>query len=243
MKNLLNEPNRFSAKSWLVATVLAASALVGCSTSSSTVSEAEAWRDLAKTVEQMQAVQPAFPRDVVVKINIGDRGVCSGVVTGPNLVLTAAHCVPDGETLTINGNPVALLKKDEQHDLALLVTAKTCPCSPVAIAAPRTDAPVVTIGYPLGLGQVATEGKVQFNGTLSFKEDPTDYSHYMLVTTPAIVGNSGGGVFQLIDGKYHLVGIMSGIAVAGGFFPITHLGHAVNAETINKFFKSIGFQH
>lgn len=165
---------------------------------------------------------------------IGDEGSCSAVLIAPEKALTAAHC--DQTNLKINGKSAILIKKNETADLMLLfVDNLECPCVPIASSFPALDTFVATIGYPLGLGQVLTEGRVQ-----DLTIDVPEAAHVFLITSPVVFGNSGGPVFAKENGEYRVVGILSGVAVASlGGFPnlVTHLAFAVRTDVIQGFLK------
>lgn len=180
-----------------------------------------------------QRQESMFPRNLVIFLKIGDSGNCSGVIVGKDTVLTAGHCVV-GEQITVGDVPAKVLKVDKEKDLALLtVPGISCPCAPIEVKNLQIDSPIVTIGFPLGGPQIATEGRVQ---TTWVDEMPI----YEVITSPVSYGNSGGGVFQKQDGEWVLVGILSAVAtVDAGFFriPVSHLALAVRGDVIGEFIK------
>lgn len=164
---------------------------------------------------------------------IGDEATCSAVVIAPEKVLTAAHCDQPG--MKVDGKPATSIRKNETADLMLLfVDGLGCPCVPVAKELPKVDQRVFTIGFPLGLGKVMTEGRMQ-----ELTNPNPEFAHYMLVTSPVVFGNSGGPVFAMNEQyEYRVVGVVSALAVASlGFIPniVPHLGFAVNTDVINGF--------
>lgn len=166
-------------------------------------------------------------RQATVALETEDGIVCSGVLIKPHVVLSAAHC--DVGPLTIKGKKAVVIKKDIGADLLLLFADVEGTPLPLASGTPAVDERVVTVGYPMGIGQVVTEGRFQ-GFTMG----------YMLVTAPSIFGNSGGPVVVRRGLHYELVGVTSAIVVVPMGFsvvPITHLNLIVPTYTIHKFIK------
>lgn len=162
-----------------------------------------------------------------------DADFCSGVAIKPNVILTAAHCdvsdqVP-GAIISVNGRQVSIIKKDQDKDLMLLfVPGLDSPTVPVGTYVPVQDSPVVLVGYPLGLIQYVTEGRVQ--GSVELPEAIVGKVTPKMLAVSAMgdPGNSGGGLFQLVNGQYVLVGITS---MKGG----TMVTLCVHPEVLAKF--------
>ena len=161
------------------------------------------------------------------------QGTCSGVVVGKtskgSLLLTAAHC--DGTVVKVDGVVALKLKKDVKRDLLLLFVPKDLGPALKVGKMPALDEKVATVGFPMGIGEVVTEGRVQTHTS----ESLTDY---MLVTTPGIFGNSGGPVVVRRGMSYELVGIVSRVMVVGNMFsssPIPHLLFVADAQSIKAF--------
>lgn len=159
-----------------------------------------------------------------------EGGTCSGVMIAPKLYLTAAHC--QGTNMNVEGVPATLVKVDKDKDLMLLEVDLGCPCIPVAAVDPAIDTPIMVIGFPLGVGEYLTEGRLQ-----GFLNSPI--GHLRHISAPIIFGNSGGPVIAMVDGRYVVVGIISAVHgdVLYGLIPyvVPHLSIAVSVETINKF--------
>jgi S1-C subfamily serine protease len=155
-----------------------------------------------------------------------DQGTCSGAMIAPNKYLTNAHCY--GENMQVDGKTAVVIKKDEDKDLMLLLVDKECPCVPVATSDLPIDTPIYVIGFPLGISEYITEGRLQ-----NFA--PFPYNHLRLVSAPIIFGNSGGPVVAVVDGKYQLVGTATAVLVIGGFLPVPHLGVVTTTKAVNDF--------
>jgi S1-C subfamily serine protease len=201
-----------------------------------------------KTVVQQQ-VDARFDalRNATVMLEMKDEsgkvtGSCSGVFISAHVLLTAAHC--DSEKLGIHGEGDAVkIRKDETKDLMLVFVEKNTKHVPIRRIAndAEIDAKVVTVGYPLGMVQAVTEGRVQ--GGVILDGIPPEIlervSGYIVITSPIIFGNSGGPVFIETNEGYKLVGIVSALRVVGFGTPITHLGLAVGPDAILKFLNGI----
>lgn len=142
-----------------------------------------------------------------------ERGWCSAVAVGPDVAMTAAHCAEGRKS-----GPVFLHK----DGVALPVTSWQMPNDGdfAFITVPGLTGPyaerlnsellqsfdnVFVLGYPLGGELTDTYGYfigwAHIDGQ-GFKED------VLLVTAPVKPGNSGGGVFVVIDSKAYLIGIL-----------------------------------
>lgn len=180
---------------------------------------------LASFMVQAGEFQPV--RDSVVKITM-DPGLCSAVVISPTRLLTAKHCVASkkvGDTVDVQGDMVAtVLKKDEKTDLALL-ELKAGTLKPIRVCSrpAEQDDYAVLVGFPLGIGQIVTEGRIQF------VEDGNT-----VATTQGIFGNSGGGLFVVQDKKYCLLGIASMVAAAKNQ-AVYHIMMSVEWKEIKRF--------
>jgi S1-C subfamily serine protease len=165
-------------------------------------------------------------RQATLEVN----GGCSGVAIAPKLVLTAAHCFKD--EADVEGQKAVVIKLDEAKDLMLLyVDGANYRFLKVARYAPSVDEKVAVVGFPLGVGEVVTEGRVQ---------DITSHApdNLMLVSADIVFGNSGGPVVVRRGMSYEVVGIAHAvivIPVGMGGSVITHLGLAVNTATIKNF--------
>lgn len=187
---------------------------------------------------------PAFaanfkePREATYALLLQDKNPrphCTAVAIGPDLFLTAAHCIVMDKELQVGRAPglplipVHLVKADPRVDLALLKanSPTTVPHITLAPSMPLQDADILVIGYPLGNPQTVTVGHLQ----LAKK-------HNIYISAPIIYGNSGGPVFVEVDGKWYLIGIISRVA---GYDDkaVPHLGLATGWSAIKAFLKDL----
>lgn len=193
-----------------------------------------------RTMEQKALAEASISfkdiRAVTKRLYIPDVGNGSGVMVGPRRMLTAAHVAmvhTPAMPLLVDGKPIVkVLKVDEAVDLALVEVDIEGPYLPLGDM-PLEDTKVFLVGYPSNefIGNViVTEGRV-----MGRNPDKTR----AVATTPASPGNSGGGLFTLVNNKWVLVGILTSTAgtVVGGIFPamVYHLSLSVDVDTIKKF--------
>lgn len=160
----------------------------------------------------------------------GEVGSCSAVMVAPKVMLTAAHCRGVGEHLKVDGRDAVVLKIDESVDLMLLFVNMDAPVAKVAKRVPATDARLILVGFPLGIGQFLTEGRMQGKVIT-----PLLPSFLMAASIPSSFGNSGGPAFVLEDGEMKVAGIAS--AGAFGYGLSTHMIFLVSTDAINAFLK------
>lgn len=155
----------------------------------------------------------------------GTVGFCSAVAIAPNLLLTAAHCDiaqddnfqmfgPPDATFSIGGHPYKIVRKDVSKDLMLVyVDELNSPTAEFIPFTPKQDSKVYADGFPLGLVEFVTEGRVQDTNTHIPALIEQAMGHkmptYLAVSTPIAGGNSGGGLFIKAHGHYYLIGICS----------------------------------
>lgn len=178
-------------------------------------------------------------RDASFRMTIGESNSCSAVLIDKNTLLTASHCVEDADTpqvRTIDGSPVEVVSFDKEKDIAIIKAEVQGTPIPLAQEDVPLDYPLVMVGFPAshltGQTEYLTEGRRM--------ADHKDRPYFMNTTIPIAGGNSGGGIFALINGKWYVVGVAVAVYVIGdGFFmPINFLNHmsiAVNLKTIKEY--------
>jgi S1-C subfamily serine protease len=168
----------------------------------------------------------SYPRSTVYAIN-GPDGAGSGVMIGENLMITAFHVTgEEGRDMLVNGKPIKVLRFDRSADLALLEVQVSCPCIPLNLDVPRQDERVIAVGFPLGVGQVVSEGRYQ-----------DIYNDKLLSNILIAFGNSGGGLFTWNGYHWVLSGITVQVAGANiGFMgiPVWHITSSVPARFIHE---------
>jgi S1-C subfamily serine protease len=181
---------------------------------------AATFRPLATSVLRMESMDDS-----------GNRGVCSSaVINRPRgFVLTAAHCVPSGErvSMTVNERDAVLIKRNALLDLAILRVSHMKNETEVSLApsAPEAGASVAVVGFAFG----APHLKIQV-GVVS---DPLDQdSRRMWIDAVMIPGDSGGVV---VDSEGRLVGVTSAVLFPSDSFQAAHIGMAVPFEHVLDF--------
>jgi S1-C subfamily serine protease len=161
----------------------------------------------------------------------GDRGICSSAVINRlrGFVLTAAHCVPSGEhvSMTVNERDAVLVKKNALLDLAILRVSHMKNETEVSLApsAPEAGASVAVVGFAFGAPQL----KIQV-GVVS---DPLERdSRRMWIDAVMIPGDSGG---MVVDSEGRIVGVTSAVRIASDSFQAAHIGMAVPFERVRDF--------
>lgn len=159
----------------------------------------------------------------------GNRGVCSSAVINARkgFVLTAAHCVPSGPSvsMTVNERDAVLVKKNALLDLAILrVRLKDETAIVLSEAAPQAGASVAVVGYAFGARQLAIQA-----GVISNPLENDTRRTWMNVDT--IPGDSGGVV---VDAEGRLVGVTSAVLYSTQM-SASHLGMAVPYDRVKDF--------
>ncbi len=187
----------------------------------------------SQAVTSDPAISAAFKIDqeigkTSVKVESPDgRGGGSGTVIRQTdteaHILTAAHVVDDlkivkvtyldgmtGKKLTVEGR---VIRTDPGRDLALVVTKPVWFRSAALVTWEQYDShvtiyqPILISGYPMLVQSPHI--------SIGFLCDLQDRKK-MRTSAHAIYGNSGGGVFMLIDGKYRLIGVLVSVLTLDG---------------------------
>lgn len=160
----------------------------------------------------------------------------TGILIAPEYVLTAKHVAPTFAEITVDvfhwtaGDIAGFdtltadsVTTSSDYDLALLhIPGLLGPVADILPAALDSRLhrflPVIRIGCPLGREPLHTRGEIT---------DLNDEDR-LLSDAPVIFGDSGGGLFVLLDGHPYLIAIASQMAAIGPFgTPVPHLSAAV----------------
>jgi len=185
--------------------------------------------------------------DCVVRIEDHEGGYGSGVVirqADTAMILTAFHVIDGAKTLKVSHRDSmtgALLQTDGKvvrvdrvHDLALVETKPIWPGSALLVTYEQYDGDLTSFqeclqaGYPL-----LTETVHISYGLICNLDD-----HGRLRTSaPIVYGNSGGGVFAKIDGKWRLIGILQAVRLVDGdrSHPVPHINYSASPLWVLRF--------
>ena len=177
-----------------------------------------------------------------------DKGLGSGNVVGPNLILTNHHVIEGSENVKIvlRGNmpedpkeamqpgskvpslPGKVIADDDKADMALIKveSPQQLPMLKMADKSPPIGSPVIAIGSPKGVEGVITEG--QFGGQFGA---PTDVKHSARLDH----GNSGGSLLTPFECR--LIGLNKGVMSDDQSISI-----ATSIETVAPFVKKYSGQ-
>lgn len=144
----------------------------------------------------------------VVRVTSEDGSHASGVVVGPNRVLTAAHAIDEAyqsfirieETLY----PAFLASIDRSKDLAILEVS-ALDVAPIKLGDNdlSNSAKVWAVGFP------RAESKTTSSGSFKIKATTDGALH---TTAPIDSGQSGGGLITCEQGQHVLAGMLRGFA-------------------------------
>lgn len=151
---------------------------------------------------------PAGIREYALRLDLA-QGVCSATAVGPDLVLTATHCMEGNRIVAIDGKPAYALKRvDDGKDHSLVrVSVKFKHWAKLG-KSPLTGDRVRWIGNPAANDDVYREGYVA-----------RSYTDEVWLDAQAYGGDSGSGVF-CADGR--ICGVISaGKAWSRGPFVFT----------------------
>lgn len=137
----------------------------------------------------------------------GVLGSGSGVIIAPDLIVTNAHVIEDGETFRIGRSKECsqVLAVDPMHDLALLQARTAGEPMPLRIGSPIwLGEAVMASGYPL-MDVLGADLKVTTGNVSGLTGSGGDISRFQF-TAPIGSGSSGGAI---IDEAGNVVGITS----------------------------------
>lgn len=209
--------------------------------------------DLQKEVFDTSVRLEAFCSGTVVH---SDRDKESGKVT--TVVLTAKHCVSNrtvGDTINVNkfvhndklreikieSYPATYKGSSYKSDLAVLELKDQQTLFPSVATVAKADIPlkfgdsVVSVGYPLGLSQTYTLGNLGYIEEQPVFSQVSNTKEFFRATPDIAPGSSGGSLFTLKDGKYQLIGV-----VTGGAPQFTFFNYFTPVEEINEYLDTYG---
>lgn len=185
----------------------------------------------------------------VVQLTEDGKGFCSGtLIDDPDLrdgnqktVLTAKHCVKEvGQVIKVPylGSYYDFVVKSmsEDSDLAILQTDSMfrAPSAKISTSAHYQEK-AWAIGYPLGSSQTISEGFLGAIDTQVGFQDVSRSTAFQRATVMIAPGSSGGGLFQIEDGEYRLMGVATGINMK--YFFVTYW---TPLEEIQDYLKKFG---
>ncbi len=178
----------------------------------------------------------------VVRVMSDDGSHASGVVVGPNRVLTAAHAIDEHfqsyVLIGVDRNIASIALIDRDKDLAIL-QVETGHIRPIELGHENLDASakVWAVGFP------RAESKTTSTGSFKVKAETDGALH---TTAPIDSGQSGGGLISCEEGKHVLAGMLRGFAayVSGDSY-VKIKNHSVSVATadIRSFITATGKQN
>lgn len=185
-------------------------------------------------VDILETLGPVLAGSVqVLALDEEGRGVSrgSGVCVGESKYLTARHIVEGAHSWVVKLGTrhvkasCAVRGEGPFDDWALLVgEGRLAEAVPVmGDRAPSPFSQAVAVGYGLGYPDpTVTVGHLQVVGET-----------FIRFSAPITYGNSGGGLFAVIDGELRLIGITVAVGVGGGT-AVEHMGIAAPLAAIRK---------
>ena len=218
---------------WLV---IAGTVASGCSTGNS-----QDFSDLFERVKPSVVViatadsASGLPGTVAASL---PTGLGSGVLSGDDMVLTAAHVIQSAEFVKVrfhDGQVVSakVLSSSQQADVALLKLSGTPLGSRPAVLGNSDDAKVgeqiIVVGAPYGLAYTLTAGHI--SNRIDPGEVGSGFAAMEFFQTDAAInqGNSGGPMFNM---KGEVIGVVSHILSKSGGFE--GLGFAATSSVARK---------
>lgn len=206
------------------------------------------------TVTQGVTEEAIIKQDIVNNsiLIISNRGTGSGVIFSQDkhkaLIITARHVVMgkkdffgrqelDGK---LEFEPLTLLCEFESSDIAILsskpVWTSACRVIP-NVNSLILYSKAMTFGFPANMGSVVdgvlTEGRISKLNDIGFTG-----SFKTLTSVPVSFGNSGGGLFVMVEGHWCLAGILTNVyAIGSDHEQIVH--HISAASTAEQLFDAL----
>lgn len=164
----------------------------------------------------------------VVRVTSDDGSHASGVVVGPNRVLTAAHAIDEAYQSYVRiGDqlfPASVASVDRSKDLAILeVSALDVDPIELGDSDLSSSSKVWAVGFP------RAESKTTSSGSFKVKATTDGALH---TTAPIDSGQSGGGLISCEQGKHVLAGMLRGFAAyVNGDEYVKIKNHSVSVAT------------
>ena len=163
------------------------------------------------------------PYPSICSLHLEDgRLVAGGILIRPDVVLTAGHCISDGDIYSIKiGDEEIAVKNTVLHpyysdsfgrvknDIGLIFLECDSNYEPATIGCVewmRRYQEITTVGYSYGYKKYSKEGVFRYFGTVV--EEP-NYMKFIPRETSIWFGDSGGGIFTEFNGNKYLVGVIS----------------------------------
>lgn len=196
-----------------------------------------------ETIRSLQTGDQGRGWEAVGRIELGDRGFCTGSLIADDLVLTAAHCLYDKETgLPLEARSFRFLagwrngRAEAYRNVTKAVAHPLYAYEPGEdLANVGSDLALLQLDQPILLPQVvpfATDGAAVMGeevGIVSYAQDRSEApslqevcgimaqrSNLMVLTCAVEFGASGAPVFALRDGQARIVSVVSAKAQVEG---------------------------
>ena len=170
------------------------------------------------SVPELLAHDRVHPATLLVE---NEAGACSGTAVGPNVLLTATHCLAY-PLVAINGVPVVVVAQvDDNEDHSLVTVDITF----------KQWATIAPNGPRVGQGIFIWGNPGSFRNLLRFGTVSGWQTGVLLLDIHGWPGDSGAGVF---NDEGELVGVISIIAGEGLFYQMGMFRMAFTAEQLPK---------
>jgi hypothetical protein len=167
------------------------------------------------------------PYPSVCSLHLEDgRLIAGGILIRPNVVLTAGHCISDGDVYSIKiGDEEIAVKNTVLHpyysdyfgrvrnDIGLIFLECDSIYEPATIGCVEWMSryqEITTVGYSYGYKKYSKEGVFRYFGTVV--EEP-NYLKFIPREASIWFGDSGGGIFAEFQGNKYLVGVISNFMI------------------------------